>query len=370
MSFAALGGVACTRVRGQSPAWGRLWADVELAEAETLEGTIDLVLADMTQQVTIVSGGVVDGLARYRCVAGRGGWGKPLPKKGYNNDAGVRSATIIRDAASSCGEAVGMLPTTAHGPHYARVAGEPASAVLNFAAPNAWYIDLAGVTQFGARPAATYTGDGARVRTDLAVGVIELDVNEVGNLAPGVTIDGHGPATDIEFDLDATRLRVRAYFARQLDRRLAAFKAIFDALYPTLKYRGSWEFRVVTQNGERLNLQPARVASGMPDLSNVPVRPGVAGWRSDVALGELVLVAFADGDPTRPQVFAHDHADSPSWLPSLSEFGDGDFLAQKAAIDALQQAMDTHSHPYFLGPTPPQGAPVGPLASCSKLKGE
>jgi hypothetical protein len=373
VSFSTLGGVPCTRMRGQSPAWGRFWADVELAEAETLTGAQSLVVADMTQAVTVVSGGVVDGVARYRCVAGAGGWGKALPKRPpYNNDAGIRASTIIRDAAADCGEKVGTLPTTIFGPHYARIAGEAASSVLNFAAPNAWYIDLAGVTQFGARPSVTYTGAGTRTRTDLAVGVVELAVDEIENLVPGVSVDGHPNAVDVEYELTPDRLVVRLYFARQLDRRLAAFKAIFDALYPRLRYLGTWDYRVVTQNGKRLNLQPARVSTGMPDLSNVPVRPGVSGFRSEVALGELVLVTFSDGgDPTRPNVFAHDHADSPSWFPTLVEFGDGaDFLVPKAALDTLQQAHDTHSHPYFFGPTPPPATPVGPIPVCEHLKGK
>jgi hypothetical protein len=37
--------------------------------------------------------------------------------------------------------------------------------------------------------------------------------------------------------------------------------------------------------------------------------------------GELVLVCFADGDPSRPQVFAHDHADAPGWMPLAFQIG-------------------------------------------------
>lgn len=353
----------------QAPAWGRAWADVELAEAETLTGTQTLVLADLTQVVTIVSGGVVDGVARYRCVAGAGGWGKLIAKQGYNNDAGVKAASVVRAAAAACGETLGTIPAKTLGPHYARRLDAPASAVLNQLFPNAWYVDAAGVTQFGARASVEYTGDATRIRTDLAAGVVELNANEIGTLVPGVVVDGHGPASDVEYELDSKRLIVRVWFARALDRRLRAMKKVFESLFPAMAYAATYEYRVETQNGNRLHLQPARIACGMPSLENVPVRPGVAGFKASVALGELVLVAFADGDPSRPNVIAHDHADSPGWFPTLAEFGDGgDFVALKSAVDACQQAIDTHSHPYFLGPTPPQAAPIGPQESSGFLK--
>jgi hypothetical protein len=380
VSFASLGGVAATRVLAQSPAWGRLWADVSLAEAAAIESHTTLKIGAFEQVVTVVSGGIVDGIAKYRVVAGAGGWGTPIAKKAYANDAGVKASNVIADAAAACGETIGTSSSARLGPHYARIEGEPASVTLNYAAPRNWYIDAAGVTQVGQRASSTFSGDAPRIHVDLGAGVVDLAVAEIGALVPGVIVDGHAPATDVEYDLDAKRLIVRVYFAPQRDRLLAAFGKIVDALYPRLKFQGTYEFRVVTQSGERLNLQPARVATGLPDLQRVPVRPGVSGFRSDVTPGELVIVTFTDGDPSRPQVIAHDAADSPAWLPSLSEFGDGDFLAQKTAIDNIQAKLDdlvtlynAHVHPTGVGPSGPTASietPVGAQESCAKLKGE
>lgn len=336
MSLATLNDIACTHARLQWPAWGRAWADVELSEAQALSGKATLKLADRSFAMTIVTGGVTESArARYRLVMGAGGWGKELPAKSYINDAGMRAATVIRDAATACGEQIGALPATVLGPHFVRAAGA-ASDVLNLLAPRAWYVDAAGVTQLGAFPQATYSGAGARLRSDPAAGVIELAVDELENLAPGVIVDERLPATDIEVELDASRLAVRVYAGTRANRRAAAMRRIFGALFPWMRYAGTYEFRVVTQSVERLNLQPVRVASGMTDLSRVPVRPGVPGIKAQVALGELVLVCFADCDPSRPQVIAHAAADAFGWMPLGLQIGEDPALGVARMTDPVQ----------------------------------
>jgi hypothetical protein len=168
--------------------------------------------------------------------------------------------------------------------------------VLHLLAPRAWRVDFDGVTRFGTRASTTYKGDGARTRVDPKGSIVELATEEIGDLLPGVIVDGAQPATDVEYVLDAKRLTVRVYASPRTSRRVDAMRRIFEALFPDLKYRGLYEFRVVTQTGERLNLQPVRAAIGMPELAQVPVRPGMAGLRANVTLGERVLVSFVDAD--------------------------------------------------------------------------
>lgn len=333
---ATLAGHACTRVRAQVPAWGLWWADVEISEPETLTGRATLQLADLAMQCAIVSGGPVHGRAAYRVVAGAGGWGKRLAAKSYRDDAGVRASVVLGDAVREMGEtiALGALEQARLGPHFAR-ADALASMLLHQLSPQAWYVDYAGVTRIGTRAAITYGGDGARVRVDPLVGVIDLATDEIAALAPGAIVDGSAPATDVEFSLDTKRLTARVYAGRRSSRRLSALARAVEALDPLRRYRGTYEFRVVTQEGERLNLQPVRAATGLPDLPGVPVRPGMAGLRSNVQLGELVLVTFVDADPSRPVVIAHDAPDAPGWMPLTIELGGPGALGVARLTDAV-----------------------------------
>jgi hypothetical protein len=103
--------------------------------------------------------------------------------------------------------------------------------------------------------------------------------------------------------------------------RVSAFARLLAAHDPGARFRGVHEYRVVTQEGERLNLQPVRSRADLPDLARVPVRAGIPGVRAEHAPGSQVLVAFLDSDPTRPAVVGFDSPDQPGWQPLILEFG-------------------------------------------------
>lgn len=319
----SLAGTAIARARVQLGAWGLPWADVSLPVPTVLAvgAHVDLVIADATMKVTVVAGGAFEGNAAYRVVGGTGGWRKTIPAKSYANDAAVKTSTVLTDAANVCGETIADLPASRMGPHYAR-ASDVAAMTLHALAPRNWYVDFAGVTRIGQRPTTTYAGTAPRTHVDPQGQVIELAVESVAGLVPGVVVDGMAPATDVEFVLEPTRLMARVWGgAAPLSRRLAALTAIARAAFPRDRYRGAYEFRVINQTGERFNLQPVRNAIGFDVLANVPVRPGVAGARNTVTPGELVVVQFLDSDPSRPVITSHDAPDAPGWMPLTIELG-------------------------------------------------
>lgn len=321
MSLATFADHAVSKARVSWPTWGLWWADVDSSDPVEASGRVTLNVATTAFSGTVVAGGAFDGRAAYRVVAGAGGVNKPLPKKSYVNDAGITLASVLSDAAREAGETIANVPSTRLGPHYARQEGETFGDLLQRHCAKNWYADIDGTIRIGKRAVTTYDGSAPRVRVDLRGAVVDLAVDSLDGLAPGVQIDGSKPATDLQVDLTPERMTVRVYAGARTTRRLDAITRLIRAAFPSLAYLGTWEYRVVTQSAERLNLQPARVASGMPDLRAVPVRPGVSGVKCKVLPGELVLVCFADGDPSRPQVFAHDHADAPGWMPLEFQIG-------------------------------------------------
>ena len=270
---ATLEGVPVTRCRVQVPAWGLWWADVELAEPEALAGAVTLAIADVELGGAIVSGGPADGRAGYRLVAGAGGWGRELPARGYADDAGVKIASVVRDAAAAAGEAVEGAPTTRTGPHYVRAAG-PASAVLNALAPRAWYAGLDGVVRFGARPAAVYAGSAVLVDRSPAAGCYVFAADELAGLEPGAQADADAlPAVDAEYGSRAlahgAALHRPAYVRDTRRARVAARGARSAAPVPGY-------LRIP---GRHANRKPAELAAraGVVRAVGSPARAGAPG---------------------------------------------------------------------------------------------
>lgn len=315
MSTATLANLPVMRATVHLPAWGLWWADVELDAESTLTGRLDLVVADLTLKGQHVSGGSWLGRSRYR-IAGGYGWCKPLKAKGYVNDAGVKLSKILADAANEAGETIEGIPSGVAGLAYDRLAG-PASTCLNILAPQSWYVAEDGITRFGRRASVAVDSSITRGPVDFAAGSIELMSDSISTLLPGATCEGL-TAVDVVHTLEDKKLRTTLYGSAfgPSTKRLLAWSKLIEQMRPFDRYRGTWEYRVVQQTGERLDLQPVAVRFGLPDLRAVRVRPGVPGCRADHALGSLVLVAFVNSDPSRPVVVAFDDADSPGFIPS------------------------------------------------------
>jgi hypothetical protein len=316
---ATLNGNTVTDARLFIPGWGASWHDVTINGDVTLSGAVTLVVADLTIQGTVMSGGPSGkGRSFYRIVAGAGGWGKELPAVSYANDAGVKLSKVFNDVASAAGEKINpaSIPSGTVGSYFTRPA-DIASRVLEQLSPSAWYVDETGTTQIGTRPASTLAATAARVTLlDLARGTLTLASDTIAGILPGVTVDGL-TAIDVEHTIDpkeGLRTKLWGRASTSASRRLSAFRAIVDQLDPDRKFRGTYEYRIVTQNGTRLNLQPVSTVVGMPTLSNVMVRPGVAGCQAQYHLGARVIVGFVNADPGRPVVIAFEDADGPGFL--------------------------------------------------------
>lgn len=315
MSTATLAGVPCLSAVVHEPAWGMWFAAVTLDREVTLADSVTLQLADASFVGSVVSGGPWLGRSSYRLVGGHGGWSTRLAAKGYSNDGGVKISTVIGDAAAECGEVVEGVPIGILGYHYERAAG-PASTALQLLASESWHVGRDGVTRFVPRAAGVLPGQVARGAVDLAAGFIELMADSLTAVQPGLVVDGV-TAVDVVHTLEGSKLRSVVWGSAFGDasKPLLAWRRLFDQLYPWLRYARVAEYRIVTQEDDRLNLQPVLVSTGLPSLSRVRVRPGLPGCRAEHALGSQVLVQFVNADPAKPVVVAFDDAEAQGFRP-------------------------------------------------------
>lgn len=344
MSTATLNGHRVTHARVNLPAWGIPWAEVSLDEEATLSGAVTLKVADFTLLGTVMSGGPGPvGRSRFRVAGGAGGWGRTVPPKSYANDAGVKASTVLIDAAAACGETIdpATLPPaeTRLGPGWARDEA-PAARTLEQIAPAGWYVrELDGVTVIGKRPASALTTPVTVASTDRARRTVVLSAESIVSIVPGAIVEGVA-AVDVQHELAPGAGLVTTIWGSgtaETNRKLVALRRILEQLDPGRKFRGVFEYRIVSQELERLNLEPVRVSTGMPPLQRVPVRPGIPGAKGEHAEGATVVVQFLDASPGRPIVTGFEEADGGGFVaPSLSIDAEEILLGAGALLGAAR----------------------------------
>jgi len=318
---ASLSSFLATKARAELRGWGAWYADVSLDGEHELAGTVELKVADLTLQGTVLSGGPMAGRSRFWLVGGKGGWGKTIPAKEYASDAGVKKLTVLRDAAAACGEDLDESTVSSSdrvGPAFTRPEG-PASWALEELAPGAWYVGEDGRTRLGRRPAVALATPATRIEpVDRARATVTLAAESIATILPGIIVDGL-EAVDVRHEISAEgglRSKIWGKQGAGLSRYLAAFQTMLEQLDPDRRFRGVTEYRVVSQEDDyRVNLQPIRVSSGMPDLFRVSTRPGLSGGKSMLHLSSHVLVGFADSDPARPYIAAFEAPDGEGFMP-------------------------------------------------------
>lgn len=116
-------------------------------------------------------------------------------------------------------------------------------------------------------------------------------------------------------------------------RILRALRAIVDELTAPYRYYGLVRYRVIEQTIDRFALQAVNKSAGWPDVLPCKANPGIAGGKSDLALGCEVLVAFIEGDPQNPRIVSYSDSSDGGFKPSiLSLDADSIKLGAGAAI--------------------------------------
>lgn len=210
---ATLAGTRVSSAVVRFPAAGVWSAELELVDPVTLTGAVSLVLEDLTLACTVVRGGPVEGSASYLVTGGAGGWsglppGRPVGAKAYRNDAGVKLSTVLVDVARDAGEKVSLAADRPIGVVFVRQAG-PGWDTLARLCPS-WWVDGAGVTQVGPRPATPITLKTRLLGWTRKAGLRILAADALAPFVPGAVLEG-APLLDVVLRATrgATRIEVR-----------------------------------------------------------------------------------------------------------------------------------------------------------------
>lgn len=323
----------CSDVRLHVPSVGPWFADCSLIESPpTLPtGSTQIVIGDVTLSGTIDAehSGTFGAQTVVRVIAGGAGWGRQLAAKSYDNDAGTKASRIVSDAAAAVGEAMapGALQSVTVGAHYARGAGPASRTIEDVAAGVPWWVDFGGVTQVGQRLGVPL-GNGATVLDyDVTAQTVTLAVQSLNDCPIGAQlVDAAGrwsgalTVASLEVVVSPSSMRVLAWVGKGADMLVDTLRDLIARLQPQ-RLDGTYRYRVVQMNGDRVDLQAVSRAAGLPDLVTVDMWPGVSGSHAKLAKGTQVGVGFFDGARGDPFIHSFTGRAGPAAIPDSIELG-------------------------------------------------
>lgn len=325
--YAGVNGQRLTSVRLVVPNIGPWSAEVDFEAAPDVAGAVTLSIGELELRGTLDEGhsGAFALQRKARIVAGANGWGAEVSAKQYHNDAGVKARLIADDAARAVGESIGdFVPRVERvGRDYARQVGPASRALEDAVGGVAWWVDYAGVTHAGPRPAAqvdaaAYTLLAYDPRDNIAtLAVDDPGAVGIGAILADERLDGARTVRSLELRVTADELRVYAWCGGT-ESSHAKLAALFRAIVQRStdgRLHGHYRYRVVRMAGDRVELQAVRKVVGLPDLLPLSAWPGIAGAHAELTPGAEVLVAFIEGDRAQPAVVAFAGKDGVGFVP-------------------------------------------------------
>ncbi len=323
MSIGKLADLALERASVLIPRVGIATAEVVTTSSDViLAGQQTLTIGSLELAMTVTSGDKYRQRGHYTLVAGQGGWRTSIEAQSYNNALEVKLSTVLRDAASACGETLGAITERRIGPGYVRPAG-PASRVLGLLSEG-WHVDESGITRVGVRPQGPVLNTGNRwTITDESPAAqskeVAFDPADLALVMPGAQLSDGWEIASVIHELTPTSLRSKL---TRVDGTVtasigAAFRRLYEVLSREVLYKGLHEYSITgVVSGGYLDLSPRSNSSRLPSLANVPMTSGVPGAWSDPRVGGAVLVGFGDGLPTRPYVIAYEGRSGEARIPT------------------------------------------------------
>lgn len=296
------------------PMYGPWSADLSVESVDALATSVTIAFQDLSLVGTVIRQATFAGERKVRIVGGAGGWRKTLKPRGYSLPFGVRSSSVIGDAASECGESVVVGSDVSLGAFYTRDEGK-ASRVLRIIAGGVWYIDNAGVTQVKDRETSAIATPFTVTKWDGGRGIFEIASENYADWTPGKTfttntVPDAQTISSVSFDVTNdgnVRLTVMTTDAYR-ERLLSDFRAIVRDELASVSFAGVYEY-VIAANpinpGLSYTVDATPTDTRMPTLTKVPLATGV-GSLSPPATGMKCRIRFVNSDPSRPEVVSFD----------------------------------------------------------------
>lgn len=322
--YAAVAGHRATALRITVGTVGPWVAECSLEDDSDVMGRVDVTVGDLTLSGTVSTSnsGVFGGERKVVVIGGANGWGVSVPAKDYHNDARVKASTVAEDAARAVGETIGaFVPVNDRvGIDYVRQVGPASRALEDVAGGAPWWVDYKGVTNVGPRNGST-TDAYEVLAYDPGSQRVTLGVESPGDVVVGSILskglDGAKVVRQLEIIADAGEVRLVALCVGT-EERASDLPGLMRAIIERAtdgRLWGKYRYRVIRMASERVELQAARKAAGLPDVLPVSMWPGVAGAHAELAPGAEVLVEFVEGDRAQPVVTHFAGKGGPGWVP-------------------------------------------------------
>lgn len=343
-SIVNVNGLSASRAEIHVPGEGPWWADLDMAdEADGLTGrvTIRVGASELIGTIRAGASGTFGQRRRIRVVGGADGWGRMLPRRSYHNDAGVKASVVAEDAAREAGEQLGSFAGGADrlAADYVRAAG-PASNALEGAARGAtWWVDYAGLTHVGERPASSPDASAYEVLSydprhrEVVLAVDDLSAVNVGSTL-SERLDEPVTVRSLELVVSSDGIRLTAWCpsAGRRSQLADSMRAIVERMTDSRLW-GVYRYRVVRMHGDRVDVQAVRAVVGLPDLLAISMWPGVAGAHAELTPSAEVLVQFIEGDREQPVIVGFAGKDGAGHVPtSLTLCGSAQRVARQGDL--------------------------------------
>lgn len=307
MSTITANGMRVTSASVTTPYYGTWSADIALAEANEIADAIVLVVGDLTLKGTAIRRGSFAGSRTVRLVGGGAGWRKAIPAKGYSHPAGVKLSSVLGDAARESGERIQIATDRTIGTHYSRDAFEAkAERVLKILLDDKWWMDPAGVTQTKDRASDAIVTPFTVISWTASKGQFEIATETIAPWQPGRTFSapnapGMHTISSVTIDADNEgKLRLHVLTTDGAVERLRTdMRALIRSELAALSCFGVWEYTIATGDSSRVDVVSSDPR--LPDLTRVPMSPGLIGEVVTPTPGSKCRIVFVNGDPTRPE---------------------------------------------------------------------